>query len=181
MRLRSGAEVSYTDGLGTVGSGVLRHQAIERGEETIAERPSNLTVACAPPANKDRQRFLVEKLAELGVSRLVWLDTALGQGHVANPSKVFSWVLSAIEQSRGAYLMETSPGAMRLADLEGELMVCHPGGDTEPGKADVLAIGPEGGFREEEIPDSARRWDLGPNVLRVETAAVVAAARMIAL
>jgi 16S rRNA U1498 N3-methylase RsmE len=44
----------------------------------------------------------------------------------------------------------------------------------------VLAIGPEGGFEEGEIPDAARLWDLGPNVLRVETAALVAAARMMA-
>ena len=180
LRLRSGAEVSYTDGLGTIGSGVLRHQVIERGEETVVERPSKLTVACAPPASKDRQRFLVEKLAELGVSRLMWLDTAQGQGHVANPSKVFSWVLAAVEQSRGAYLMETSLAAIKLTDLEGDLVVCHPGGDPDPGNADVLAVGPEGGFSEGEIPDSARLWDLGPNVLRVETAALVAAARLIA-
>ena len=180
LRLRSGAEVSYTDGLGTLGSGVLQRQAIERGEETIVERPPNLTVACAPPANKDRQRFLVEKLAELGVSRLIWLDTALGQGHVASPSKVFSWVLAAVEQSRGAHLMETSSGGIRLGDLEGDLVVCHPGGESNPGNADVVAIGPEGGFNEGEIPDTARLWDLGPTVLRVETAALVAAARLIA-
>jgi 16S rRNA (uracil1498-N3)-methyltransferase len=180
LRLRSGAEVSYTDGLGTIGSGVLRHQVIERGEENVVERTSNLTVACAPPDNRDRQRFLVEKLAEVGVSRLIWLDTAHGQGHVASSSKVFSWVLAAVEQSRGAYLMETSSEAIKLADLEGDLVVCHPGGGSDPGPADVLAIGPEGGFEEGEIPDAARLWDLGPNVLRVETAALVAAARMMA-
>lgn len=71
LRMKGGQQVTYTDGLGTVGAGVLGHQVIERGDEEYVERPASLTVAIAPPSNKDRQRFLVEKLAELGVARLV--------------------------------------------------------------------------------------------------------------
>ncbi|HET8738645.1 MAG TPA: 16S rRNA (uracil(1498)-N(3))-methyltransferase [Acidimicrobiia bacterium] len=177
LRLKAGSEVSYTDGLGRIGTGVLGHQTIERGEERTVERPNNLTIASAPPTNKDRQRFLVEKLAELSVARLLWLETSRTTVRLASPTKVFSWVLSGVEQSRGAYLMETSSRLYRLTDLEGDVVVCHPGGDRQPGKADVIAIGPEGGFEDEEIPDSMRRWDLGPTLLRVETAALVAAAR----
>ncbi len=178
LRMKSGQEVSYTDGLGRVGSGVLVQQGIERGDEMTVERTTGITVAVAPPANKDRQRFLVEKLAELGVSRLIWLETRHGKNRVASASKVFSWVLSAVEQSRGAFLMETSDELVRLTDLEGKVCVCRPGGDAEPGECDVIAIGPEGGFAEDEIPQDANLWDLGPTVLRVETAAVVAVARL---
>lgn len=177
LRMRSGQEVSYTDGLGVVGSGTLVHQGIERGEETRLDRPTHLTVAAAPPGNKDRQRFLVEKLTELGVARLIWLETKHGKNRVASASKLFSWVHAALEQSRGAYLMETSNELIPLSEIEGRLVVCRPGGDSDPGAFDVVAIGPEGGFAEEEIPQDARLWDLGPTVLRVETAAVVAAAR----
>lgn len=177
LRLKSGHEVSYTDGLGVVGSGVLIHQGIERGEEESVEPPTNLTMAVAPPSNKDRQRFLVEKLAELGVSRLIWLETQYGKNRVASASKVLSWVRAALEQSRGAYLMETSDDLVSLRDLQGRVVVCRPGGAAEPGDFDIIAIGPEGGFAEDEVPEDARLWDLGPTVLRVETAAVVAAAR----
>lgn len=181
LRLKSGHEVSYTDGLGVMGSGTLIHQGIERGEEAEVERPTDLTVAVAPPANKDRQRFLVEKLTEMGVARLIWLETQHGKNRVAKASKVFSWVHAALEQSRGAYLMETSDDLVPLNQIEGRVVVCRPGGEQEPGEFDVIAIGPEGGFAEEEIPENARLWDLGPTVLRVETAAVVAVARQSAL
>lgn len=176
LRMKSGQAVTYTDGLGTMGRGILGPQLIDRGDEETVPRPRELTVAVAPPANKDRQRFLVEKLAELGVARLLWLESEHGRERVANPTKVFSWVLSAVEQSRGAHLMETSADMTRLEDLKGSLVVCHPGGDpTTPSEADVVAIGPEGGFTDEEIPQDARLWDLGPTVLRVETAAIAAA------
>lgn len=175
LRMKSGEPVTYTDGLGTLGKGILGPQMIERGEEETVERPTALTVAAAPPVNKDRQRFLVEKLAELGVARLIWLETAHGKERVANSAKIFSWVHAAVEQSRGAYLMETPDQLLTLGELEGNVVVCHPGGGDDPGDADVVAIGPEGGFAEEEIPDGARVWDLGPTILRVETAALVAA------
>lgn len=179
LRMKRGDTVSYTDGLGTIGTGRLGSQTVERGEESNVERPTTLTMAVAPPANKDRQRYLVEKLAEIGVQRLVWMETRHGKERVAGASKVFSWVLAAVEQSRGAWLMETSDEMTAIADLTGQVVVCQPGGDPDPGPADVVVVGPEGGFAEGEIPPEARLWNLGPTVLRVETAAVVAAARFL--
>ncbi|HUG08940.1 MAG TPA: 16S rRNA (uracil(1498)-N(3))-methyltransferase [Acidimicrobiia bacterium] len=175
LRMKNGEQVTYTDGLGTIGEGELGHQSVERGEERAVDRPSQLTVAVAPPSNKDRQRFLVEKLAELGVARLVWIETRHGKNRVANPSKVFGWVLSAVEQSKGAYLMETSDDLVALDELEGDLVFCHPGGTERPGPASTVVIGPEGGFADDEIPAGSRLWDLGPTTLRVETAAIAAA------
>ncbi len=175
LRLKSGERVTYTDGLGTIGEGELSHQSVERGEERTADRPSQLTLAVSPPSNKDRQRFLVEKLAELGVARLIWIETRYGKNRVAHPAKVFSWVVSAVEQSRGAYLMETSDDLVALDELEGDLVFGHPGGADRPGTASTVVIGPEGGFAEEEIPPGSRLWDLGPTTLRVETAAIAAA------
>lgn len=179
LRVKRGDPVSYTDGLGTAGSGVLGSQVIERGGEGQVERPSTLTLAVSPPANKDRQRYLVEKLAELGVARLIWLETKHGKNRVASPSKVFSWVLAATEQSRGAWLMETTAEVTDVSAIEGPIVICHPGGEPSPGDAAVVVIGPEGGLADDELPLGARLWDLGPTILRVETAAVVAAARII--
>jgi 16S rRNA (uracil1498-N3)-methyltransferase len=175
LRMKSGDELTYTDGLGTIGQGTLSHQALERGEERTVDRPSELTLAVAPPASKDRQRFLVEKLAELGVAKLIWIETRHGKNRVANPAKVFSWVLAAVEQSRGAYLMETSEDLVPLDQLEGDLVFCHPGGSGQPGPAKTVVIGPEGGFADDEIPPGATLLDLGPTILRVETAAIAAA------
>lgn len=175
--MSDGQTVSYTDGEGRVGSGVLIDHGIERGEERSVSRHTDLTLAVAPPSSKDRQRFLVEKLTELGVARLIWLKTRHGENRVAKASKVSSWVDGALEQSRGGYVMETSDRLVPLGDLQGRLVVCQPGGYEEPGDFDVIVVGPEGGFDEDEIPQNTRLWDLGPTVLRVETAALVAAAR----
>lgn len=179
LRKRNGDDVTYSDGLGRFGTGKLGSQVIVRGEETMVPRPSTLTVAVAPPASKDRCRFLVEKLAELGVARLIWLDTRHGQGKPPSDPKAFSWVLAAAEQSRAAWLMEIAPGRMRLADLEPGYAVCDVNGMRETPDVTTVVIGPEGGWAEDEIPPGAHRWSLGSTVLRVETAAIVAAARML--
>ncbi len=178
LRKNRGDPVTYTDGLGRIGEGRLGSQTIVRGDEETLTRPSEFTVVVAPPSNKDRARFLVEKLAEMGVSRLLWLDSRHGQGKAPASPKVFSWVLAATEQSRGAWLMETSPEPVSFEDLGGEIAVCDPLGSNETPAARVVVIGPEGGWAEGEVPQGVTLWRLGPTVLRTETAAVVAAARL---
>lgn len=178
LRLNRGDRISYTDGLGHLGKGTLGDRSVVRGDEQEVPRSSELEVASAPPSNRDRQRFLVEKLAELGVARLLWLKTTRGKNRVASGAKVFSWVLSAVEQSRGAWLMETSSNLVGWGDLARPVVICHPGGDTEAPQARTVVIGPEGGFSNEEMPSDVVHWDLGPTILRVESAAIVAAARL---
>ena len=179
LRLHPGDMVTYTDGLGTVGDGRLTSAGIERGEERFVERPSSLTVAVSPPASKDRQRFLVEKLAELGVQKLVWIESRHGEGRAAKGQKVFSWILSAVEQSRGAWMLEVADELQPLAALGSDAVYCDPTGtDETPDDASVVVVGPEGGFGSDEIPDECVRWSLGSTILRVETAAIVAAARL---
>ncbi len=180
LRMHRGDPVSYTDGLGRMGSGRLANQAVVRGDEVDVPRPSRLTVAVAPPASKDRQRYVVEKLAELGVFSLRWLAATRGKERIASHSKVFSWVIAATEQSRGAWLMETGKDLVDFSDLARPVVACHPGGaDTPPGDVATVVLGPEGGFAEDEIPEDVATWDLGPTILRVETAAVVATARIL--
>jgi len=178
LRLRRGDAVSYTDGLGAVGTGTVLDRSLVRGEEREAPRGRELWVAAAPPANKDRQRFLVEKVAELGVARLLWLRTERGKGRVASGPKLFAWALAALEQSRGAWLMETAPELVGWGELAAPVVVCRRGGPPAPPDAATVVVGPEGGFADGEIPPDASGWDLGPTVLRVETAAVAAVARM---
>lgn len=181
LRKHRGDPVTYTDGLGRLGSGRLGNLTIERGEEQSVERGREVRVAAAPPANKDRQRILVEKLTELGVSRLDWLRTENGTNRVSSPPKVFSWVLAAVEQSRGAWLMEVGPDLVEWSSLGGDLVVCDASGSSTVPGSGTLVVGPEGGWAPDEVPATAQFWSLGPTVLRVETAAIVAAARVLAV
>ena len=62
-------------------------------------------------------------------------------------------------------------------------MVADPGGGSGPWRTEsemAFAVGPEGGFTDEEIASArAHGWQvigLGPRILRIETAAIVLAA-----
>lgn len=177
LRLTPGELVSYTDGRGTVGKGGFEGGRITRDLEETVPRPNQLTLAVPPPASRDRCRFLVEKLSELGVARLVWLSTNRGEGRIPHAGKATSWAVSALEQSRGGWLIEVGPKLASWDDLDRPLVVAVPGGGNEDFEVRTVAIGPEGGLDPAEIPADAASIDLGSTILRVETAAVVAASR----
>jgi len=75
--------------------------------------------------------------------------------------------------------MKVSSAMVTLGGLSEPFVVCEPGGSDTPGHARTVVVGPEGGWAPDELPDDSVRFDLGATVLRVETAALVAAARMI--
>lgn len=169
-----------------MGVGVWTGDAVERGEETSTPPPSRrLRVAAAPPRATERQRFLVEKLAELGTAELCWLQTVHGVGRMPRVERSRAWAASALEQSHGAYLMEVRSEQVLPSDLSPFLLIADPGGAPlaaalEAAPRDLtVAIGPEGGFAAGELPAHGVRCSLGSRILRVETAAVAAAATLI--
>jgi 16S rRNA (uracil1498-N3)-methyltransferase len=177
LRRQPGSPISYTDGAGLVGEGVWSAAGIERGDESLEPEPSaTLTLAVAPPDSKDRQRWLVEKCTELGVSRLRWLRTQFGQGRVPRHDKAHSWMVSAIEQSRRSRVMSIDRDWTSLSAL-GEFFAADRGGAPfRPEGGSIVAIGPEGGWAPDELPKVCGRVSLGDGVLRSETAAIAAAA-----
>jgi 16S rRNA (uracil1498-N3)-methyltransferase len=179
LRVGAGQPVRYTDGIGTVGSGRYLTGAVERDEERLIPRPSDLIVVSAPPDNRDRARFMVEKLAEIGVAELRFLETRHGQGSPPRGDRAQAWAVSALEQSRGAWLIRIPRETVTLATLQRPFVVCDPAGSRERPSARTVVIGPEGGWAEGEIPDDALIWALADTVLRLETAALVAAARLL--
>ncbi|MBT8164319.1 MAG: RsmE family RNA methyltransferase [Acidimicrobiia bacterium] len=180
LRLADGAVVSYTDGEGTTGEGELAGAAIRRGIEARVAKPApEVAVAVAPPSKPNRARFLVEKLAELGVDRLIWLRTRHGEGRPPRPAKAEAWARAALEQSRGAWAVRID-GPVEMEDLPSSSTLWVAERETNPPPSvvngGILVIGPEAGFAEGEVPHRANRLGLGRRVLRVETAAVVGAA-----
>ncbi len=180
LRLADGASVTYTDGRGTMGTGRWIDGAVDRGDEQHVDDPSPLVLAVAPPRRMERLRFVVEKLAELGVPMLRWLVAERAQARLPRADKVQAWAIGALQQSRGAHLLDVS-GPVGWSELPRPLVVAQPGGRPLVGVAPpaTIAIGPEGGFSSAEIPPDAERVDLGERILRVETAALVAAAAML--
>ena len=173
-------------------------ELLER-REIDRELPFPLVVGVALPKG-DRQKWLVEKLTELGVTTLVPLVTERGvaQPTAAALERLRRSVIEAAKQCGRNRLMKISepqawidwsstfPIAGELRQPEELHLVAHPGGKplqqfigVRP-RAAQLAIGPEGGFTDAEVDTATRAgWqtvELGPRILRVETAAIALAA-----
>ncbi len=158
-------------------------------EEPSRELGFRLEIAVSLPKG-DRAQVLVEKLTELGATALVPLRTLRSVVHPreARLDKLERQVIEASKQCGRNVLMRVAPLAdwddyLGRGDLPALRLLAHPGGATLPGLAgqDVaFAVGPEGGFTDEEVGRArARGWHvigLGPRLLRVETAALALAA-----
>ncbi|MBX7103921.1 MAG: 16S rRNA (uracil(1498)-N(3))-methyltransferase, partial [Gemmataceae bacterium] len=157
----------------------------------VRELPGKLEVAAAVPKG-DREEFLIEKLTELGVTRFVPLITARSVV-VPKQERLQRTVIEASKQCGRNVLMEVA-APTRFADyLAGstatERYLAHTGtGPDAKSPAELaraagfdvtIAVGPEGGFTDEEFAQAVRSgWQplhLGSRVLRIETAAVAAA------
>jgi len=153
------------------------------------ELPFPLVIASAIPKG-DRADFLIEKLTELGVTRFLPLITERSVVHPkeATLEKFSRAVIEASKQCGRNRLMTVDPArtwdaVLALSDLPESRFVLHTGEGLArmPGRGPtVLAIGPEGGFSPGELERSlATSWttvSVGSRILRVETAAVAAAA-----
>jgi 16S rRNA (uracil1498-N3)-methyltransferase len=129
-------------------------------------------------------------LTELGVASFIPLHTRRSVVHPgeARLDKLQRHVIEASKQcGRNVLLRVESPTDWPVycgrGDLPPARVLAHSGGTGQfwLGAQDVLlAVGPEGGWAEEEVSlarDAGWRLiDLGPRVLRVETAALVLAA-----
>lgn len=168
---------------------------VHTGVETARELPFRLEVAAALPKG-GRGEYLIEKLTELGVTKFtpLWTERSVVQPKDGRMDRLTRAVIESSKQCGRAVLMEVGPpaewGAFVSADWRPkDRWVLHPNG-TSPGllsnpdrprREDLLiAVGPEGGFTDLEV-DAARLrgWrvvTLGARILRVETAAVAAAA-----
>jgi 16S rRNA (uracil1498-N3)-methyltransferase len=161
-------------------------------ESPQRELPFRLHLA-APLPRGDRAQLLLEKLTELGVTSFTPLQTTRSVVHPRETKldKLQRHVIEASKQCGRNVLLEVRPmmawpAFCRAADLPARRILAHPGGESNrdwsektPGGDTVVAVGPEGGFTDEEVALAVdagwRLLDLGPRILRVETAAMALA------
>lgn len=167
--------------------------AVLARHDVSRELATEVTLGVALPKG-DRQRWLVEKAVELGVARLVPLLTARGvaEPNAAALGRLRRYVIEASKQCGRNRLLQIAAPQRWEAFSRGEgraalRLLAHPGPDAVPLAAlpafvpaspVACAVGPEGGFSEEELAaaDGWQRISLGPRILRVETAAITLAA-----
>jgi 16S rRNA (uracil1498-N3)-methyltransferase len=170
---------------------------VEERSVELRSRPT-LYVLLAPPKG-DRLAWAVQKLTEVGADAIVLVEGARsvrrweGDRAARAVGRLGTVAREAAKQARRRFLptvsgpLEWDP-ALQASMATGPVLVLWEGADrglTEllppgPPAALALAVGPEGGIPEKDARAAERAGallaSLGPNVLRTETAAVVAAA-----
>ena len=195
MRLSEGDSLLVFNGRdGEWRSGVVK--AGKRGgilscdEATVAQgAPPDLWLLFAP-IKKARTDFIVEKAVEMGVARLLPVQTEFTNSERIRRDRLQAHAVEAAEQCGATYVPEVAD-ISRLDRVlndwpsERRLMFCDEGLAGQgailpdvPGPWAVL-IGPEGGFSEVErdrmaTMSGAHGVSLGPRILRADTAAVAA-------
>jgi 16S rRNA (uracil1498-N3)-methyltransferase len=210
LRLRAGEEVIVSDGAGHwartrwTGSGGGSGGGPEAlaavadapglggdGSVQFEEAPlPQLTVAFAPTKG-ERPEWVVQKLTELGVDRVVPLVSersvvrwsgARGRAAVQRLRRV---AREAAAQCRRVWLPEIAE-VMPFDSLvglgaKGGVVLAQLSGDRLQAVDQVVAVGPEGGWSVAELASGLPTVGFGLSVLRAETAAVTAAALMVSL
>lgn len=198
LRMRSGDELEVVDGRGNLYSCRLaddspKHATVDILSCRALPRvwSSDITIAVAPTKNADRMEWLVEKLVEIGVDRIVPLRCRHSERKAINTERLRKIAVSAMKQSLKAVLPridDMTPFDQYLAKEHSAakfIAYCDPSIPRQllarkytPGVDTAILIGPEGDFDPTEIRAALDGgWcavTLGDNRLRTETAALVA-------
>ena len=155
------------------------------------QMPPDLWLLFAP-IKKARTDFIVEKAVELGVARILPVQTRHTNSERIRQDRLQAHAMEAAEQCGATYVPEVAalqpldralarwPQDRRLYWCD-ETAIGQPARLTPAAGPAAILIGPEGGFS----PDESRRLgalpmvtplSLGPRILRADTAAVAALA-----
>jgi 16S rRNA (uracil1498-N3)-methyltransferase len=205
LRLRPGTVVEATDGTGrlyrvrlAVLEGADTWGTIEGQTDPALDSPCAITLAQAL-LKGDRMSWLVQKATELGVARIVPMETArvVARPATGAAGRHLRWERIAREAVKqcGRVTVPIVDRPRAFADVVREAaahdaawIFWEGGGQALPIAAAatgspaslLLLVGPEGGFTAEEAgaaqAGGARAVSLGPRILRAESAGLTAAA-----
>lgn len=197
-RLDRGEHVELFDGMGLVARAVIC--TIERHGKsattlTLEAEPTQMVAAIHPrvslytPAPKgDALEWMLDQLSQVGAAAWGLLRTEHSEREPRRLDRLLRTTIESAKQCGRAHLLELLPtrSLEESLHLPGLIVAADASGSsTSPCSPDevVVLVGPEGGFspRERELMhvvgiESVR---FGPHVMRIETAAVVAASGML--
>ncbi len=194
-RVKAGERVRVVDGRGGVGVGPIRvvKQQVTVDVDTLDHVAAPPALALAVGAgDRDRFGWMVEKVAELGATAIVPLETEWTAGvasKLRGPylDKLRRRALEAIKQCGSAWAPEIeAPTGLRefiARPVVGRRWLADAAGEPPPavlnGSPVTAVIGPEGGLTpvERELLSAAGYLPItvGAHTLRFETAAIAAA------
>ena len=179
LRLRDGDKVNISDGNGLISYGKFINNYVEINNSRMYQRQNSLKIFVPYLREKSRFRFLIEKLTELNVNEIHIGMTKNTQNTNYSKQKIKEWLVSALEQSGSAYLPELFfPENINFNDFSTCFDISGEAFDKNIKKLNNFAIGPEGGWTDEELSKFQHKIKISEFSLRTETAAITAVSLM---
>ena len=195
LRHKAGDAIQVTDGKGNFFKCEIVNAAAKRCtlsilEQAFIKQPAHfIHIGFSPAKNSERTEWFVEKATEIGVQKISFIRTQHSERKNINLERIIKVGVSAMKQSRQARLPEFQDMVdfkKIISSREDQKFIAHVGLEEDkslqkiaaPDRSYLILIGPEGDFSGEEI-DQAHQGgfisaSLGHNVLRTETAGIVA-------
>ncbi|MDE5799446.1 MAG: 16S rRNA (uracil(1498)-N(3))-methyltransferase [Paramuribaculum sp.] len=200
LRMRAGDRIEAIDGRGNRIRAIITdadHRGVSVDIEEVVASPLpwtyDITVAVAPTKNMDRMEWLVEKLTEVGVSRIIPMVCKRSVRREVKIERLVKIAVSAAKQSLKSVVPEIMPATplpqvIKTLGDEAQRFVAYCSDDvaprgllsrlSRPDTDTAIMIGPEGDFTPDEVEALiAADWvpvSLGDTRLRTETAALAA-------
>ena len=187
LRLRDGQSVTATDGAGRWREcRVVGRDGIEIVGSVVVENSPSITIGVAfVPVKAEKPETTVRQLVEVGADVIdVLLPTkrAVAGTRDRLNDRIHTIVREACMQSRRVFVPQVNVG-VNLAEVlaQAGVAIADPEGGPLSAEHQYIVVGPEGGFDASEVPETVAKVSIGPVVMRAETAALVAGARLVAL
>lgn len=198
LRMKEGDTLEVIDGKGHRYTCRLIEAHAKRAHVEIIEKQdvplswqNNITIAVAPTKHLDRMEWMVEKLTEIGVNRIIPLLCRYSERKELKIERLEKIAISAMKQSLKTVLpiidVMTPIKDVITKQMYDQRFIAYCdtsiprkllSAEYRANKDTLILIGPEGDFSTEEINLALNSGynpiSLGDNRLRTETAAVVA-------
>ena len=175
LRIKDFDIVNISNGVGDLFQGHFVKDCVEINSQKKYLRKNEISIFVPYLREKNRFRFMIEKLVELNVYRLFIGRTQNTQNTKIDNEKINNWAISAVEQSGTPFfpkieITDTINHTIFKScfDISGDKF------DKENTNVSAFAIGPEGGWTNDELSNFQYKYKLSDFSLRTETAAISA-------
>jgi len=179
LRIKNNSPIKLTNGKGLMYFGKFQDNKVKINSKKEYQREKSINIFIPPIQDKNRFRFMIEKLGELSVNSITIAPTDYSQKVNLNSEKIFNWLVSSIEQSGTPFIPDLVlcdeidfTKFNHALDIRGENL-------NDNLSFTNIAIGPEGGWSEDELDKFSYTSNINEFTFRTETAAIVAVSLMI--
>ncbi len=195
LRHQNGDEILIFDGNGGIHRSILTQVSKKSCVYEITEskyepkKKFSIHLAIAPTKNADRMEWLIEKLSEIGVDEVSFIQTKHSERKKMRLDRLEKKAVSAMKQSGNPFLLKINElitfDQFLSKDQSSIKLIAHvddshtyASDSIQANESVTILIGPEGDFSLEEVTKAKeaefKAVSLGQNTLRTETAGFVA-------